>query len=237
MNSFLFFSCYSEKESVSILDETVTTIFSINWLINWKMYYLFVGAHTRTALCWSLRMTMCQRRRPLCEFQRGRKEKKLFFATRPSPKAADSYVRSWGHCKAAKISGKLPIWGRHFCVDSSPRSQQISITALLCWAKFRSPACKLQRSSSSWQRFSKCSRRNVFTYSCSDLTLGGLRKHFPHQPSSNFYCFIPAVKITRGIKKRGEKEEKECAEESQSGTGWFLTFRVYLCKSQVTRTI
>lgn len=160
----------------------------------------------------------------------GEKRKKLFFATRPSPKAADSCIMSWGHCKAAKISGKLPIWGRHFCVDSSPRSQQISITELLCWAKFRSPACKLQRSSSSsWQRFSKCSRRNVFTYSCSDLTLGGLRKHFPHQPSRNFYCFIPVVKITRGIKKR----EKE----SQSGMEWFLTLRVYLCKSQVTRTI
>lgn len=33
MNSFLFFSCSSEKESVSILDETVTTIF-FNQLID-----------------------------------------------------------------------------------------------------------------------------------------------------------------------------------------------------------
>lgn len=30
INNSLFFSCSSEKESVSILDETVTTIFSIN---------------------------------------------------------------------------------------------------------------------------------------------------------------------------------------------------------------
>lgn len=123
--------------------------------------------------------------------------------TKTSP---DSYITSWGHSRPARICGKWPIWViilRRFITDNQPLSYN---KFSLQWSSVELclDHCPAHSSTHHHGNGLPNFHCNVFTYSCHDLT--GKRKHFPHS-SNNFYSFIPVVKITRNIKKRGEKEE------------------------------